>query len=128
MMISEVSEKFGISADTLRYYERIGLIPAINRNKSGLREYSEQDCHWIQVILFMRDAGMSIELLLEYVKMVHQGDETRQSRKELLMEQRDKLVTKIEELQKTLKVLNRKIDSYEQSVVPNEQKLKRTTD
>lgn len=128
MMISEVSEKFGISADTLRYYERIGLIPAINRNKSGLREYTEQDCHWIQVILFMRDAGMSIELLLEYVKMVHQGDETRQSRKELLMEQRDKLVTKIEELQKTLKVLNRKIDSYEQSVVPNEQKLKRTTD
>lgn len=43
MMISEVSEKFGISADTLRYYERIGLIPAINRNKSGLREYTEQD-------------------------------------------------------------------------------------
>jgi DNA-binding transcriptional MerR regulator len=65
MMISEVSEKFGISTDTLRYYERIGLIPLINKNESGKREYTEQDCQWIQVILFMRDAGMSIEMLLE---------------------------------------------------------------
>jgi DNA-binding transcriptional MerR regulator len=125
MIISEVSEKFGISPDTLRYYERIGLIPPINRNKSGLREYTEQDCHWIQVILFMRDAGMSIELLLEYVKMVHQGDETMQTRKELLIEQRNQLVARIEELQKTLELLNGKIESYEKSVVPNEKKLKR---
>lgn len=125
MIISEVSEKFGILPDTLRYYERIGLIPPINRNKSGLREYTEQDCHWIQVILFMRDAGMSIELLLEYVKMVHQGDVTMQTRKELLIEQRNQLVARIEELQKTLKLLNGKIESYEKSVVPNEKKLKR---
>ncbi|MBA9028904.1 MULTISPECIES: MerR family transcriptional regulator [Bacillaceae] len=125
MIISEVSEKFGISPDTLRYYERIGLIPPINRNKSGLREYTEQDCHWIQVILFMRDAGMSIELLLEYVKMVHQGDETMQTRKELLIEQRNQLVARIEELQKTLALLNGKIENYEKSVVPNEKKLKK---
>jgi DNA-binding transcriptional MerR regulator len=128
MIISEVCEKFGVSPDTLRYYERIGLIPPINRNKSGLREYTEQDCQWIQVILFMRDAGMSIESLLEYVNLVHQGDETMQTRKELLIEQRDQLVARIEELQKTLKLLNRKIDSYEQSVVPNEKKLKRMKD
>lgn len=128
MIISEVCEKFGVSPDTLRYYERIGLIPPINRNKSGLREYTEQDCQWIQVILFMRDAGMSIELLLEYVNLVHQGDEAMQTRKELLIEQRDQLVARIEELQKTLKLLNRKIDSYEQSVVPNEKKLKRMKD
>ncbi|CAH0314557.1 MerR family transcriptional regulator [Peribacillus sp. Bi134] len=125
MIISEVSEKFGISPDTLRYYERIGLIPPINRNKSGLREYTEQDCHWIQVILFMRNAGMSIELLLEYVKMVHQGDETMQTRKELLIEQRNQLVARIEEQQKTLELLNGKIESYEKSVVPNEKKLKK---
>lgn len=128
MIISEVCEKFGVSPDTLRYYERIGLIPPINRNKSGLREYTEQDCQWIQVILFMRDAGMSIELLLEYVNLVHQGDEAMQTRKELLIEQRDQLVARIEELQKTLKLLNRKIDSYEQSVVPNEKKIKRMKD
>ncbi|MCT4475947.1 MerR family transcriptional regulator [Peribacillus frigoritolerans] len=125
MIISEVSEKFGISPDTLRYYERIGLIPPINRNKSGLREYTEQDCHWIQVILFMRNAGMSIELLLEYVKMVHQGDETMQTRKELLIEQRNQLVARIEEQKKTLELLNGKIESYEKSVVPNEKKLKK---
>ncbi|MDM5360742.1 MerR family transcriptional regulator [Peribacillus sp. ACCC06369] len=126
MIISEVSEKFGISPDTLRYYERIGLIPPINRNKSGLREYTEQDCHWIQVILFMRNAGMSIELLLKYVKMVHQGDETMQTRKELLIEQRNQLVARIEELQRTLELLNGKIESYEKSVVPNEKKLKKS--
>lgn len=126
MIISEVSEKFGISTDTLRYYERIGLIPPIGRNKSGLREYKEKDCEWIEVILFMRDAGMSIELLLEYVKMVQLGDKTKQERKALLIEQRDQLVARIGELQKTLKALNGKIESYEQSVVPNEEKLKRT--
>lgn len=128
MLISEVIEKFGISLDTLRYYERIGLISTINRNKRGLREYTEQDCQWIQVILFMRDAGMSIELLLEYVKMVHQGDETMQTRKELLIEQRNQLVARIEEQQKTLELLNGKIESYEKSVVPNEKKLKKTKD
>ncbi|MBZ5752232.1 MerR family transcriptional regulator [Metabacillus rhizolycopersici] len=128
MMISEVSEKFGISPDTLRYYERIGLIPTINRNKSGIREYTEQDCRWIQVILFMRDAGMSIELLLEYVEMVHQGDKTMQSRKELLIKQRNQLVERINEQQKILELLNGKIESYEQSVVPNEKKLMGTDD
>jgi MerR family transcriptional regulator, aldehyde-responsive regulator len=128
MMISEVSEKYGISPDTLRYYERIGLISPINRNKSGIREYTEQDCLWIQVILFMRDAGMSIELLLEYVKMVHQGDETMQTRKELLIEQRNQLVARIEKLQKTFELLNGKIENYEHSVVPNERKLMRTED
>ncbi|MBT2645722.1 hypothetical protein J7E52_03125 [Bacillus sp. ISL-34] len=87
-----------------------------------ISEVSEklQDCHWIPVILFMRNAGMSIELLLEYVKMVHQGDETMQTRKELLIEQRNQLVSRIKDQQKTLKLLNGKIESYEKSVVPNE--------
>ncbi|WP_419875174.1 MerR family transcriptional regulator [Candidatus Pristimantibacillus sp. PTI5] len=128
MMISEICEKFGISPDTLRYYERIGLIPRINRNKSGIREYSEQDCKWIQVIIYMRNAGMSIELLLEYVEMVHQGDSTIQTRKELLVQQRDQLVPKIDKLQKSLQLLNGKIDSYEQSVAPNEKNLKSAED
>lgn len=126
MMISEISEKFSISADTLRYYERIGLIPPINRNDSGLRNYTEEDCKWIKVILFMRDAGMSIELLLEYVKLVHQGDQATQARKELLVEQRDKLIAKIEGLQETLELLNNKIKTYEYSVAPNEKELKTT--
>ena len=125
MMISEVSGKFGISLDTLRYYERIGLIPRITRNDRGQREYTEEDCQLIQGILYFREAGMSIELLLEYMKMVHQGDETIQTRKELLIEQRDKLVERINELQKPLELLNRKIENYERSVVLNEKKMKR---
>ncbi|MGE8018543.1 MerR family transcriptional regulator [Peribacillus frigoritolerans] len=125
MMISEVSEKFGISLDTLRYYERIGLIPRISRNYRGQREYTEEDCQLIQGILYFREAGMSIELLLEYMKMVHQGDETIQTRKELLIEQRDKLVKRINELQKPLELLKRKIENYERSVVVNEKQMKR---
>ncbi len=124
MIISEISEKFGISPDTLRYYERIGLIPRISRNNSGIRGYSELDCKWIQTIIYMRKAGMSIELLLEYVEMVHQGDETKQMRKELLIEQRNQLAARMDELQKTLELLNRKIENYEQSVVPVERNLK----
>ncbi|MGU3472542.1 MerR family transcriptional regulator [Paenibacillus sp. D51F] len=124
MIISEISEKFGISPDTLRYYERIGLIPRISRNNSGIRGYSELDCKWIQTIIYMRKAGMSIELLLEYVEMVHQGDETKQMRKELLIEQRNQLAARMDELQKTLELLNRKIENYEQSVVPVERNLR----
>jgi MerR family transcriptional regulator, aldehyde-responsive regulator len=125
LLISEVSEKYGISLDTLRYYERIGLIPRITRNDRGQRDYTEEDCQLIQGILYFREAGMSIELLLEYMKMVHQGDETIQTRKELLIEQRDKLVERINELQKPLELLNRKIENYERSVVVNEKKMKR---
>lgn len=123
MMISEVSEKYGLSQDTLRYYERIGLIPPVKRNKSGVREYTELDCQWIQTIKWMRTAGMSIELLIEYVGLVHQGSETNEARKKLLIEQRIQLVEKIEELQATLKMLDKKIESYEEHVLPYERKL-----
>lgn len=125
MLISEVSEKYGVSFDTLRYYERIGLIPPVSRNNRGQREYTEEDCQLIQGLLYFRDAGMSIELLIEYMKMVHQGDKTIPTRKELLIEQRDKLVKKINELQKPLELLNRKIENYERSVMVNEKKMKR---
>jgi len=128
MTISEVSKKYGITADTLRYYERIGLIPHIKRNKNGVREYTDYDCEWIKTIIYMRNAGMSIELLHEYVEMVHQGDETMQNRKELLIQQRNKLVASMEEQQKILDLLNGKIEYYEQNVVPNEKKLKRKED
>jgi DNA-binding transcriptional MerR regulator len=70
--IAEVSKKYGLSADTLRYYERIGLLPNINRSNSGIRDYSEEDCRWIEYIKCMRSAGISIETLVEYVTLFHQ--------------------------------------------------------
>lgn len=79
MMISEVREKLVVSPDTLRYYERIGLLPRVNRNQSGIRNYSEEDCKWIEFIKCMRNAGLPIDVLIEYVRLFQQGDETKPS-------------------------------------------------
>jgi len=126
MTITEVSEKFDISQDTLRYYERIGLIPRVNRNKSGIRDYTEEDCNWVEFIKCMRGAGLPIEVLIEYVGLFQQGDETIEARKELLIDQRKQLITKMEDMKKTLERLNYKITVYEQVVVEKEKELKRS--
>ncbi len=124
MMIAEVSKKFDLSQDTLRYYERIGLIPSVNRNKSGIRDYTEEDCRWVEFIKCMRNAGLPIEALIEYVGLFQQGDATVKARKDLLTEQRKQLIAKMEDMNKTLERLNYKIESYEQSVVEKEKDLK----
>jgi len=62
MTITEVSKKYELSPDTLRYYERIGLLPSVNRNKGGIRDYTEEDCKWIEFIKCMRGAGLPIEV------------------------------------------------------------------
>ena len=102
MTITEVSKKLDISQDTLRYYERIGLIPTVNRTKGGIRDYSEDDCKWVEFIKCMRSAGLPIEVLIEYVNLFQQGDETIQARKEIFIEQRRQLAEKIEEMQKNI--------------------------
>jgi DNA-binding transcriptional MerR regulator len=125
MTIAEVSKKFGLSQDTLRYYERIGLVPKISRSKSGIRDYSEEDCRWIEFIKCMRNAGLPIEVLIEYVTLFQKGDETIAARKELLTEQRKLLAGKMDEMKKTLERLDYKIESYERSVVKIEKELKK---
>ena len=84
MKIAEVSEQYGISSDTLRYYERIGLLPSVNRNDSGIRDFNELDLRRVEFIKCMRSAGLPIEVLIEYVSLVQQGDETIEARKEIL--------------------------------------------
>jgi DNA-binding transcriptional MerR regulator len=128
MMISEVSEKFDVSQDTLRYYERIGLIPRVNRNKSGVRDYTEESCRWAEFIKCMRSAGLPIEVLIEYVTLFQQGDETAGARKELLIEQRKQLMIRMGDMQKTLERLNDKIARYEQAVIGAEKTLRRPED
>lgn len=117
MTITEVSKKYDISQDTLRYYERIGLIPAVNRTKGGMRDYSEQSCGWIELAKCMRSAGIPIEALIEYCALTQQGDQTIVARKELLVEERTKLLEKMEDMKKTLDKLNYKIDIYEKAEV-----------
>mgnify|MGYP005792788615 CR=1 FL=1 len=123
MTIAEVSKKYALSIDTLRYYERIGLIPKVQRSRSGIRDYSESDLNWVEFIKCMRAAGIPVEALIEYVALFQQGERTIEARKQILIEQRDLLAARVEELQQTLNRLNRKIDNYEQLMLPAEQGL-----
>lgn len=119
MTITEVSKKYGLSADTLRYYERVGLIPKVNRNKSGIRDYTERDCGWVEFIKCMRSAGLPIEALIEYVSLYQQGDETVEARKEILIEQRKNLIEKFNEIKSTLEHLDMKIEKYKELGLKN---------
>jgi len=120
MKISEVSEKYQLSADTLRYYERVGLIPPVHRNESGIRDYRQTDIEWVEFVKYMRSAGLPIDVLVEYVSLAQQGDHTHEARKQILINQRDELVHKMEEMQKTLDLLNYKIEVYEDILVKQE--------
>lgn len=128
MTITEVSEKYDVSQDTLRYYERIGLIPRVNRNKSGFRNYTEEDCRWTEFVICMRNAGLPIEALIEYVNLFQQGDDTSEARKEILLEQRRLLIARMEVMQKTLERMNHKIERYELIILKREKELKRSKD
>ena len=126
MMIAEVSKKYDLSPDTLRYYERVGLLPNIHRSQSGIRDYTEEDCRWIEFIKCMRSAGLPIEVLIEYVTLFQQGDATIDKRKQLLIEQRVSLLQKMEDMRETLERLNFKIESYEKAGLPCEKNLTKT--
>lgn len=116
MTIAEVSRKYELTADTLRYYERVGLIPTVNRNKNGIRNYTEEDCKNVEFIKCMRAAGLPIEVLIEYVTLMGQGDETIDARKEILIEQRKELMKKMKEIKITIERLDYKIERYEEMV------------
>ena len=123
MKIAEVSEQYGLSADTLRYYERVGLIPTVHRNEGGVRDYNELDLRRVDFIKCMRSAGLPIEVLIEYVALVQKGDKTIEARKEILIEQRELLLGRMREMQKTLDILNHKIEGYENAVLKKEKQM-----
>lgn len=123
MTISEVSEKYGLPADTLRYYEKVGLIPPVGRKDSGVRDYSQEDCGWVEFIKCMRGAGLSIETLMRYVALYRKGNRTLKQRKQLLIDERDKLQARIKQMQQVLKRLNYKVEVYEERIVACEKKL-----
>lgn len=127
MTIAEVSKKYEISPDTLRYYERIGLIPPVPRSKSGVRDYTEESCGWVTMMKCFRQAGVQIEALIEYVALFQQGDATIPARKAILIEQREQLIERMRMMQESLDRLNYKIQNYENCVVPAEQRLQRAS-
>ena len=128
MTIAEVAERFDVSVDTLRYYERIGLIPPVHRTGGGQRDYGENDTRWVEFIKCMRGAGVSIETLVEYVALFQKGKESIQARKALLLAQRMKIADRIAELNAALARLDKKLDGYEERMLKVEENLYRTPD
>ncbi len=123
MKIAEVSERYSISTDTLRYYERVGLIPPVTRRGSGIRDYGDLDVRRVEFIKCMRRAGLPVEVLIDYVGLVQQGDETIEARKDILKEQRALLTSRMEDMKQTLALLDLKIERYEMALLNNEREI-----
>ena len=116
MTVKEVSEKYNIPQDTLRYYERIGMIPKVTRTSGGIRNYQKEDLEWVELAICMRSAGLPVEVMAQYVKLNQEGDITIPDRLELLKKQREVLHEQRKQLDATLDRLNYKIERYEHAV------------
>lgn len=113
MTIKQVSEKYNISQDTLRYYEKIGAIPPVTRTEGGIRSYTDEDIGWVENAVCMRNAGLPVEVIAEYCRLYNMGDSTIGARLELLAEQRKKLIEQKERLEAEISRLDYKIGRYE---------------
>ncbi|MFC0600906.1 MerR family transcriptional regulator [Streptomyces palmae] len=110
--IGEVAEHTGLSAHTLRWYERIGLMPHVDRNHTGQRRFTNRDLDWLALVGKLRLTGMPVADMVRYAELVRQGDSTYRAREELLTAHREVVRQRIEELRSTLDVLDYKIDIY----------------
>ncbi|MBR4635464.1 MAG: MerR family transcriptional regulator [Clostridia bacterium] len=116
MTVKDVCEEFGITADTLRYYERVGAIPKVARTKGGIREYDAEAIGWVRNAVCLRKAGVSVEAIAEYVRLFEMGDETLKDRLELLIGERNGLKTQLDELTAAVELLDWKISRYQEAV------------
>lgn len=114
--IKEVSEKYGISQDTLRYYERSGIIPPVSRTASGIRDYQQSDLGWVELSLCLRNAGVSVQAIAEYVRLALEGDWTITDRLNILRGERESLYEQKTQLSAALDRLDYKIALYEQKL------------
>lgn len=114
MLIAEVSVRTGLSVDTLRYYDQTGLVPHIARQANGVRNFTEDNIHWIEFIKCMRAAGMPIGVLVEYVQLFKMGDATIETRRRLMEEQYEIMQGRLNVLKETVDRLKNKLDSYDE--------------
>ena len=112
MTIAEAAERSGLSAHTLRYYERIGLIHAVDRGTNGHRRYGRDDLEWLDLLIKLRTTGMPIRQMVEYAELVRQGPQTVARRRAMLERHRAEITAQMAELEDTGAVLDRKIAMY----------------
>ena len=114
--IKEVSEKYCVTQDALRYYERAGMIPPVTRTTGGMRDYQDEDLAWVELALCMRSAGLSVEAISEYVRLARLGDGTIKDRLALLQRQRETLLERQGQITRALERLDFKIGRYEDAL------------
>lgn len=119
--ITEVSQKYDINANTLRYYERIGLLPHVPRKANGNRYFTEELLKWLEMVICLRHSGVSIEALLDYAGLLKQGHSTLQAREDLLRERLNVLYKKQHNLQRSIDRLVHKIELYQSGEIENEE-------
>lgn len=118
MTIREIATKTNMSTDTLRYYERIGLLPPVPRNAAGIRNYDEYFVNFINFIKKLKASGMSLEHIIDYIRLAEMGDATIQERKKLLAEARETLLDKINSLQLVAELADYQLRNYENLLQP----------
>lgn len=116
MTIKEVCEKYDITPDTLRYYERVGVIPEVHRTKGGIRDFTDEDIAWVENAICMRSAGVPVEMLIEYVRLFQEGDGTFQARRDILAEAREEIQKQLDKYQATMDRINYKISRYDEAI------------
>ncbi|ENI8646757.1 MerR family transcriptional regulator [Listeria monocytogenes] len=114
MNIKQAADMFGLTVDTLRYYERVGVIPPVHRNESGYRDYKTSDLNWVYLVKNLRNAGLSVESLIEFATLaqLRETQNVEAAQKQVLVDQLKELDEKLAEMKKVRELLVYKIDSY----------------
>ncbi|BCK00096.1 MerR family transcriptional regulator [Anaerocolumna chitinilytica] len=112
--IKEVSERTGLSIYTLRYYDKEGLLPLVKRTPSGIRKFSDNDIAWLGLICCLKNSGMSIENIKEFMNLCLKGEETAEIRKDMLLLHKQHILQQMNELEKSLDTVNYKINHYKE--------------
>ena len=116
MTIKQVCQRYGLTQDTLRYYEKIGVLPPVHRSASGIRDYDEHDLGWVENAVCLRSAGVPVESIAEYVKLYQAGDETFAARRDLLSHVLADLTEQRSQLDAAIQKLTYKVSRYEAAV------------
>lgn len=116
MTIKQVCQRYGLTQDTLRYYEKIGVIPPVHRSASGIRDYDEHDLGWVENAVCLRKAGVPVESIAEYVKLYQAGEETFAARRDLLSHVLADLMEQRSQLDAAIQKLTYKVSRYEAAV------------
>ncbi|WP_088187488.1 MerR family transcriptional regulator [Desulfosporosinus sp. FKA] len=123
--ISQVAKKFDLTAHTIRYYDKEGLLPFVDRNKTGNREFSDDDLDWIKLICCLKNTGMPIRQIKQYIEWCLLGDETLEIRRQMFIDHRKEVLKQMDDLKENLKMIDHKLKCYDKScnISPNTKQL-----